>query len=164
MQRKFNVNLILCEAIDEESKTVYRMFNEITTDEKHTATFKLVTFINSFGDVETDGKYSLHYYLMEQKLDDSGKRKGIYLGAVSFMTNAQENSNEKKTNSNTFAQMKLEKIPFINENEYHIEAYMVEGSFDRGMGYSELKEKSVEYRKVGELVSISAFDVKFPVS
>lgn len=80
------------------------------------------------------------------------------------MTNAQENSNEKKTNSNTFAQMKLEKIPFINENEYHIEAYMVEGSFDRGMGYSELKEKSVEYRKVGELVSISAFDVKFPVS
>lgn len=169
MQEKLNINLILCKDFDEETKTIYKMFNEITTNEKHRATFTLVTFVNSIkrrarDDEKNNSDFVLHYYLMEQKRDENGKRKGIYLGAIGYTDNDQNNSTEcgfEEKNS-TFAQMEFNGAPFLNETEYRIEAYMVKGNIDSGLNYFELKKDSAKYRSDGELVSAVAFNVKFP--
>lgn len=164
MQRIFNVNLVLCENFDKENKTIYKMFNEIITDTDHTATFSLVTFLNVFGDEEDDSEFTLHYFLMEPKRDANGKKKGIYLGAIDFVRRNPDQSNETEggEKSSTFADIRMNKVPFLHPAEYRIEAYKVKEKLKPGTDYAELRKKSAEYRKNGELVSLVKFDVKFP--
>ena len=162
MQHRLNVNLVLCEDFDKENKTIYKMFNEITTDADHTATFTLLTFLNGIGDQENDSTFTLHYFLMEP--ESEGKKMGIYLGAIDFIKSNQNQANEigDKKEGSTFADMRINKIPFLHSVEYRIEAYKVKECLDPNLGYDELRKKSVEYRKTGELVSVVRFDVKFP--
>ena len=164
MQHRLNVNLVLCEDFDKENKTIYKMFNEITTDADHTATFTLVTFLNGFGDEEDESEFTLHYFLMESERDENGKRKGIYLGAIDFVRSNPDQPNEIEggEKSSTFADMRINKIPFLHQVEYRIEAYKIKEKLNPGTDYAELRKKSAEYRKNGELVSVIRFDVKFP--
>lgn len=164
MKNRLNINLVLCQDFDEENKTIYKMFNKITTDINHTATFSLVTFLNGFGDEENETEFTLHYYLMEPELEEKGKKRGIYLGAIDFIRNSKDQSNESEDaeRNNTFAEMRLNNVPFLHSVEYRIEAYKVKEKLDPKLDYFELRGKSSEYRKSGELVSVANFDVEFP--
>jgi hypothetical protein len=101
---------------------------------------------------------------MEPERDKNGKNRGIYLGAIDFIrsNSNQPNGEEGGEKSGTFAEMRINKIPFLHSAEYRIEAYKVEERLKPDVDYVELRKKSAEYRKNGELVSMVKFDVKFP--
>lgn len=157
---RLNVNLILCESYDKDSKSVNRIFNELITSKEHRSSFSILTFISGIGMVNTS--FVLHYYLMEQESDDRNRRKGLYIGAVSFVKN--ESQDKMGNIGSTFANLDLESVPFLNETKYCVEAYMVEGNDIEGESYEELRERSKQYRENGTLVSAISFDVKFPDS
>lgn len=161
-----NINLIVCEGYDENTRSIHRVFNEITTDEKHEATFSLITFINELSEVEEDKNFVLHYFLMIDQSFENGKKRGIYLGASEFhrkISKSSENDSGYVSKNNTFSGMTFEEVPFITEAEYCIEAYMVEGNLEKS-AYETLRGKAAQFRQKGKLVSYVTFDVKYPPS
>ena len=65
MANKLNVNLVLCQKYDDETKTIGKIFNEITTNAKHEATFSVITFMNGIDDGINDDEKNREKYLAE---------------------------------------------------------------------------------------------------
>lgn len=164
---RLNVNLVLCQNYDKKTKTINKMFNEITTNNKHEATFSIITFINGIYDYEEEVRFILHYFLVEAKgntkQDMERPRMGLYLGATEFYKNSEKKSeNNFYDSNNTFSELAFEDIPFIGEGEYTIEAYKVDGILDENEPYEELREKAIDVRKDAECVSTILFKVNYP--
>lgn len=161
MANKLNVNLVLCQKYDDETKTIGKIFNEITTNAKHEATFSVITFMNGIDDgTNDDENFVLHYFLVEME-----RRRGLYLGATEFYKNSNEEQKAKdylSNSGNTFSELTFENVPFIGEGEYKIEAYKVNGVLDDSEDYEELRKKANDFRKNGEFVSFASFIVKYP--
>ena len=161
MANKLNVNLVLCQKYDDETKTIGKIFNEITTNAKHEATFSVITFMNGIDDgINDDENFVLHYFLVEME-----RRRGLYLCATEFYKNSNEEKKEKdylSNSGNTFYELTFENVPFIGEGEYKIEAYKVNGVLDDSEDYEELRKKANDFRKNGEFVSFASFIVKYP--
>ena len=92
---KLNINLILCQEYDKKTKTIKKIFNEITTNNKHEATFSVITFVNGlYGDNEED-RFILHYFLVQAKENTKQNverpRMGLYLGATEFYRRPEKN-------------------------------------------------------------------------
>lgn len=165
MANKLNINLVLCQKYDDETKTISNIFNEITTNVKHEATFSVITFMNGIDDNPSDENFVLHYFLLKTENETMGRRRGLYLGATEFHKNFQEEQKAKgylPNSDNTFSELTFENVPFIGEGEYKIEAYKVNGVLDDNEDYDELREKSNDFRKNGEFVSFASFIVKYP--
>lgn len=167
MANKLNVNLVLCQRYDDKTKTISNVFNEITTNDKHEATFSVITFMNEIisDDNVADEEFVLHYFLVETREDEAGRRRGLYLGATDFYRNPQEgykNRNCLSNNDNTFSDLTFENVSFIGEGKYRIEAFKVDGVLDENEDYEQLREKSNEFRRIGEYVSFTSFTVKYP--
>ena len=79
MANKLNINLVLCRKYDDETKTISSIFNKITTNNKHEATFSIVTFVNGISDTRKDERFVLHYFLVKME-DDTGDGMTLYIG------------------------------------------------------------------------------------
>ena len=53
MSYRLNVNMVLCQKYNNETKTINKIFNEITTNDKHEVSFSIITSLFfSVNDVE----------------------------------------------------------------------------------------------------------------
>ncbi len=163
MSYRLNVNMVLCQKYNNETKTINKIFNEITTNDKHEVSFSIITFVNGVGHEQPEERFVLHYFLVEKNADYQGKRLGLYLGATGFYRNNQEGyDNERCLSStdNTFAEMAFENVPFLKETEYCIEVYKAEGTLEGD--YETLREKAQKLKETTELISYVSFNVNYP--
>lgn len=164
---RLNINLVLCQEYDKKTKTIKKIFNEITTNNKHEATFSVITFVNGFYGNNEEDRFILHYFLVQAKENTKQNverpRMGLYLGATEFYRRPEKKSENNFNNcDNTFSELAFEDIPFIGEGEYIIEAYKVDGILDENEPYEELREKAIDVRKDAECVSTILFKVNYP--
>ena len=161
MANRLNVNLVLCRKYDDEEKTINNMFNKITTNNKHEATFSVITFVNGIDNADSDEQFVLHYFLVKMEDDENGGKKGLYLGATAFFSRSSNKNSDELSSNNTFSELTFEDVPFIGEGRYRIEAYKVMGSLGENKDYEKLREKALDFRKNGEYVSFASFIVKY---
>lgn len=164
MQGKINVNIVLCQKYDDSTKTIEQMFNEITTNERNEASFSVITFINAIGDIQDLGNgFVLHYFLMKKAVAKNQKRQGIYLGAVDFTVNSEEEyekDNYLSSSNSTYGSLTFEKVPFLEQGEYSIEVYKGSSLENKDESYTSLKKNASRYMEEGELISSMFFQVR----
>lgn len=67
MNKRWNINTILCGECDKEIANIQNIFDILYVDESNTATFNIVTFINAMRCDEQ--KFGLYYYIEKLEKD-----------------------------------------------------------------------------------------------
>ena len=91
MVSKFNVNIIMCSDVNDDTTIINGIFDTIELGSDNKISFKLVTLINSVNDKKE--KFLLVYLI--EKLSENGEKHKIRLLTVNEMTSKNADNVDK---------------------------------------------------------------------
>lgn len=122
--KKFNTNVVLCKAYDEDTQSVLGIINQIELDSqmrKNPVTINIVTFLSGYGD-EVESNFSLDYYIncvldrSKEDGEDFSKKISYIFSMIMEETSESkdENFSDPVSHLNTFQNIgQIEKKVFL---------------------------------------------------
>lgn len=157
--KRDNINIIICDSIDNSLKNISNIMDTIPIDENGKISFTTVAFING---VEWDvDRFDLHYFI--ENLDIN---KTAYLGGIEFENDKEvkkrsNGSSEKGSHANSsqsIADMRFDDVNVPGEGAYELQVFKYEN--DEVVDLSGKKdEERIEYANDEHLVAAYSFEV-----
>lgn len=131
MVSKFNVNIIMCSDVNEDTTIINGIFDTIELGSDNKISFKLVTLINSVNDKKE--KFLLVYLI--EKLSENGEKHKIRLLTVNEMTSKNVGNESDKQSQHlvkssipnsgqSIIAQHLKDVDFPGKGFYEIQVYM----------------------------------------
>ena len=130
MVSKFNVNIIMCSDVNDDTTIINGIFDTIELGSDNKISFKLVTLINSVNDKKE--KFSLVYLI--EKLSENGEKHKIRLLTVNEMTSKNADNVDKHSqhlvkssipdSGQSIIAQHLKDVDFPGKGFYEIQVYM----------------------------------------
>lgn len=157
--KRDNINVILCEKIDDSLKNITNISDVISMDENENISFTAVVFINGIEwEVE---KFGLYYFLVNV---DSNKI--AFIGSSDFINDKEEkkrsNGSSEYSKHNNSAQaitdMRFEELYVPGKGNYELQIYKYENDEIVDLSNEDMS-KCIQYAKDEKIVSSYAFEV-----
>lgn len=130
MVSKFNVNIIMCSDVNDDTTIINGIFDTIELGSDNKISFKLVTLINSVNDKKE--KFLLVYLI--EKLSENGEKHKIRLLTVNEMTSKNADNVDKHSqhlvkssipdSGQSIIAQHLKDVDFPGKGFYEIQVYM----------------------------------------
>ena len=130
MVSKFNVNIIMCSDVNDDTTIINGIFDTIELGSDNKISFKLVTLINSVNDKKE--KFLLVYLF--EKLSENGEKHKIRLLTVNEMTSKNADNVDKHSqhlvkssipdSGQSIIAQHLKDVDFPGKGFYEIQVYM----------------------------------------
>lgn len=130
MVSKFNVNIIMCSEVNDDTTIINGIFDTIELGSDNKISFKLVTLINSVNDKKE--KFLLVYLI--EKLSENGEKHKIRLLTVNEMTSKNADNVDKHSqhlvkssipdSGQSIIAQHLKDVDFPGKGFYEIQVYM----------------------------------------
>lgn len=162
VNKKWNINVILCEECDKNIRNIRNIFDIINVDESNTASFDIVTIVSAIGCDEK--QFGLYYFLEKLEKENSmlafigssvhvkcegGKGKGNVEGQITsvegqtFMT----------------SRIRVDECEFPGEGHYELKVYKFDDDEAKEVKSGD-SETGSEFMKDSNLVTTYVFQVR----
>lgn len=162
-EKKWNINMLLCREVDENTVNIKEIFNKLYLDNKNRASFVIITLLNAISSDEKN--FKLYYFL--EKVEGNGSKITL-LGSTQFtkmLNNNQVNKKNVKTYvkglSNAITHMRIDECEFIGPGNYEIKIYKFDNEDEKKIADLDdaSDEKLLAYANDEHLVSVYPFEV-----
>lgn len=162
-EKKWNINILLCREVDENTVNIKEIFNKLYLDNKNRASFVIITLLNSI--LSDEKNFKLYYFL--EKVEGNGSKITL-LGSTLFtkvLNNNQTNKKNVKSYvgglSNAITHMSIDDCEFIGPGNYEIKIYKFDNEDEKNFGdlNDASNEEILEYANDEHLVSVYPFEV-----
>ena len=156
MNKKWNINIMLCREADKEVSNIENIFDKLVIKRNRRADFTIVTIMSSIcSDEEQFGLF------IEYLDKDNGKNKLLYLCSSIYGRDEQRTElSSVEGASNGISQIKIRDCEFPHEGYYEIKVYKYDDN-EFSENCNEQTKEMLKYAEESHLVSIYSFKVAY---
>lgn len=158
MNKKWNINVMLCRKADEEVSNIENIFDKLVIKKNRGADFTIVTVTSSI--CADEERFGLFYFI-EYFDKDNERNKFLYLCSSIYGKDEQRTElSSVEGASNGISQIRIRGCKFPNEGNYEIKVYKYDDD-ELSENYNKQAKEMLKYAEESHLVSVYSFKVEY---